>query len=164
MMASDKGAVDQEAVTNLIEGISIKSRSGAACIASVINSGKGPGGQLLNTVSGLAKSAGKADKQVIGTLCIGEYGRVKSLKTEKALSDIIINNFKAADQEVREAASIALGNISAGAPEYFLEQVFGMINKADPREKYLYLLTIKEMILHEPKHLVPYQRQLEGLL
>jgi len=60
-------------------------------------------------------------------LCIGEYGRVKDLKTEKVITNLVISLFKAPDQEVREAASIALGNIAAGNPTHFLKEVFAMV-------------------------------------
>ena len=67
--------------------------------------------------------------------------------------DIISGLFKAQHEEVRTAASISLGNISIGNPDFFLQRVFALVDKSHVQEKYLYLNTIREIIIHNPKSL-----------
>ena len=72
--------------------------------------------------------------------------------------------FKVLDEGVRTAASISLGNISVGNPDFFLPKVFTLIEAADPHDKYLFLNTIREIIIHNPKCLKPFVSKLLPLL
>jgi len=65
---------------------------------------------------------------------------------------------------VRTAASISLGNISIGNPNFFLPRVFELVDKSNPQEKYLFLNTIREIILHNSKCLKMYLDKLLPLL
>jgi hypothetical protein len=65
---------------------------------------------------------------------------------------------------VRTAASICLGNLSVGNPDFFLEKVFKLVDAAEHNEKYLFLNTIREIILHNPKCLKPFILKLLPLL
>ena len=55
--------------------------------------------------------------------------------------------------DVRLAASIALGNVTVGNPNAFLDQVFNLINSENTK-KYLFLSTLREIIIENPKCLV----------
>jgi len=72
--------------------------------------------------------------------------------------------FKAQDEAVRTAASICLGNLSVGNPDFFLEKVFKLVDAAQHNEKYLFLNTIREIIIHNPKCLKPFIFKLLPLL
>jgi hypothetical protein len=72
--------------------------------------------------------------------------------------------FKAQDEAVRTAASVCLGNLSVGNPDFFLEKVFKLVDAAQSNEKYLFLNTIREIIIHNPKCLKPFIPKLLPLL
>lgn len=72
--------------------------------------------------------------------------------------------FKDSDEAIRTAASICLGNISVGNPDFFLAKVFKLVDGAQHHEKYLFLNTIREIIIHNPKCLKPFISKLLTLL
>lgn len=65
---------------------------------------------------------------------------------------------------MRTAASICLGNLSVGNPEFFLEKVFRLVDAAEHHQKYLFLNTIREIIVHNPRCLKPFISKLLPLL
>ena len=72
--------------------------------------------------------------------------------------------FKADNEAVRTASSICLGNISVGSPDFFLEKVFNLVDAAEQNQKYLFLNTIRELILNNPKCLQLFVPKLLSLL
>jgi HEAT repeat protein len=69
---------------------------------------------------------------------------------------IISNNFSSQDDQIRQAAAIALGSISIGNTSYFLEIVFNMIKNAGAHDKYMFLSTLREIIMNKPECLKNY--------
>lgn len=55
------------------------------------------------------------------SLSLGELGKLMDLSKIPNVIDLVSSLFKAADESVRTAASICLGNISVGNPDFFLE-------------------------------------------
>lgn len=64
---------------------------------------------------------------------------------------------------MRQASAIALGGISIGNTEYFIPQVFDLINKSQQQQKYMYFNTIKEIIVNKPGCLKSYLKDLMPL-
>lgn len=95
---------------------------------------------------------------------MGEFGKLTDLSGIQNLIDIVSALFKVLNEDVRTAASICLGNISIGNPDFFLQRVFALVDKSDPQEKYLFLNTIREIIIHNPKCLEHYLTKLLPLL
>jgi len=57
-----------------------------------------------------------------------------------------------------------LGNISIGNADFFLQRVFALVDKSDPQEKYLFMNTIREIIIHNAKCLRQFLSKLLPLL
>jgi hypothetical protein len=72
--------------------------------------------------------------------------------------------FKSQHDEVRTAASICLGHVSVGNPGFFLDKVFEFVNGSKDDQKYLFLNTIREIIISDPKCLQNYIMDLTNLL
>jgi len=87
---------------------------------------------------------------------LGEIGIFYDLSQINNIITIISNNFRNPDDQIRQAAAIALGSISIGNTEYFLEKVFKMIEKSAPHDKYMFLSTIREIIMNKPECLKNY--------
>jgi len=70
---------------------------------------------------------------VRAVLCIGEIGSLKDLSKMENTMQTISALFQDANDQVRQSASICLGSVTIGNTGYFLNQVFGMIQKASPQ-------------------------------
>ena len=64
---------------------------------------------------------------------------------------------------MRQAAAISLGIISIGNTNFFLQKVFEMIDKSPMAEKYMFLSTVREIIIIRPDCLDPYLQSLMPL-
>lgn len=72
--------------------------------------------------------------------------------------------FRSGNEEVRTAGSISLGLLTVGNPDFFLQKVFDLLDKADKASKYLFLYTIRDIIVHSPHCLKNYLPRLLPLL
>lgn len=64
--------------------------------------------------------------------------------------------FSHPQEDVKNAASICMGNVTIGNPNHFLGQVFGLINQSQEAQKYLFLNTLREIIIADIKCLQSY--------
>jgi len=107
----------------------------------------------------------KDEKQAMkGSLILGEIGKLIDLSGEKGLIETVSHLFKLKDEDTRTAASICIGNVAIGNPDSFLPTVFALVDKSEHQEKYLFLNTIREIIIHNPKCLKAYLKKLIPLL
>ena len=106
----------------------------------------------------------KPQHQIVGALCLGEYGKLVDLSKEPKILTTVQGLFKSGEDNVRTAASICLGNVSIGNPDFFLDKVFTLVKQASEAQKYLFLNTIKEIVLHDSKCLEMYLGDLIDLL
>lgn len=96
-------------------------------------------------------------------LTLGEIGVFVDLSGMQGIIQTISNLFEHPDDQVRQASAIALGGISIGNTEYFIPQVFDLINKSQQQQKYMYFNTIKEIIVNKPGCLKNYLADLMPL-
>lgn len=78
-------------------------------------------------------------------LTIGEIGKAVDLTSISELKELIIESFHSSSEEVKSAASFALGSISVGNLEAYLPFVLQQIAGRDKRQ-YLLLHSLKEII------------------
>ena len=57
-----------------------------------------------------------------------------------------------------------MGNVSIGNPEFFLPQVFQLVNNSEEAQKNLFLNTIREIIIVDSHCLKDYMMELDQLL
>ncbi len=86
------------------------------------------------------------------------------MSSEKVLLDIVKKGFESENGEVRQAASICLGDRAIGNPKFFLVKVFEFVNNTDIRQRYLFLGTIREILGHNINSVINYLPQLINLL
>jgi hypothetical protein len=89
-------------------------------------------------------------------LCLGEVGVFVDLSKMNGIIETLSKLFQHPDDQVRQASAIALGGISIGNTEFFIPQVFTLINKSETDHKYMYFSTIKEIIVNKPDCLKNY--------
>ena len=146
----------------LLNFVSLKSQGAAACVAiAIANSPKFQ--QTLDQCWDMVK-AQDPNHLIIGALTIGEYGKLKDLSGEARVLPTIQNLFSHPQEDVKFAASICMGNIAIGNPDIFLSKVFELVNDSQEAQKYLFLNTIREIIIADSQCLREYIFDLTGLL
>lgn len=89
--------------------------------------------------------ASTAHQQTFSLLAIGEIGKHIDLSGIQGLKGVILESFNHTSEEVKSAASYALGNISLGNLKEYLPYVLAEI-ESQPKRQYLLLHSLKEII------------------
>ncbi|XP_044039312.1 cullin-associated NEDD8-dissociated protein 2 [Siniperca chuatsi] len=101
------------------------------------------------TVSGLiqeVKNPGSPESaRVLALLCLGEVGRSGSLGGSKQVQGVILEAISSNNEEVKTAASCALGSMAVGSLNDYLPFLLKEIS-SQPRRQYLFLHSLKEVI------------------
>jgi len=93
-------------------------------------------------------SAGKEDTQrLLALLSLGEIGR-RTDTSNTSLLPVVTSAFESTSEEIKQAASFALGNISVGNLTKYLPFVLNEI-KTQPKRQYLLLHSLREIIVRE---------------
>jgi cullin-associated NEDD8-dissociated protein 1 len=83
-------------------------------------------------------------KQHLGLLCLGEIGRRKDLSIHEHLENVVIESFQSPFEEIKSAASYALGNIAVGNLPKYLPFILNQIDNQQ-KKQYLLLHSLKEV-------------------
>lgn len=125
---SNAGVVKDQTVTSLSNFVSLSTQASAMCLAAVaLRSAKKQ--QLLNDFIAKVKDS-NTQKQVVGALCLGEFGKHQDVSGISGIIDMVANLFKGQHEDVRTAGSICLGNISVGNTDFFLKKVFALVDQS----------------------------------
>lgn len=89
---------------------------------------------------------------------------MQDLSKEAKILPLVKDLFTHANEDVRLATSIMLGDLTIGSPQFFSEKVFGLVQLSDDRQKYLFINTIREIIIADSKCLQAYTSELLTLL
>eukprot|EP01111_Echinosteliopsis_oligospora_P003334 TRINITY_DN1530_c1_g2_i4.p1 TRINITY_DN1530_c1_g2~~TRINITY_DN1530_c1_g2_i4.p1 ORF type:complete len:1241 (+),score=375.18 TRINITY_DN1530_c1_g2_i4:377-4099(+) len=120
----------------------------AQCIAVItVNA---PGDKKNPTVEKFIKEVtGSKDEsmKLLGLLALGEIGRRTDISANN-LRDAVTSAFDSPSEEIKQAASFALGNISVGNLEKYVPFVLSEI-KSQPKRQYLLLHSLREIIVRE---------------
>lgn len=141
-----------EQIQTLLNSVSLKSQSAACCLAIVITQFKP---QVMEELWRMTE-AQETRHKVVGILSIGQVGKLQDLSSEPRVLATVTNLFKSPNDDVRTAASICLGNVSVGNPGFYLDKMFEFVDKSKDDQKYLFLNTIREIIIHNPACLESY--------
>lgn len=94
-------------------------------------------------------SSSKDDSlKLLSLLSLGEIGRRVDLSSHTSIQTVILTAFESASEELKQAASFALGNLSVGNLQKYLPFVLGEI-KSQPKKQYLLLHSLREIIVRE---------------
>lgn len=83
-------------------------------------------------------------KQHLALLCLGEIGRRKDLSSHAHIENIVIESFQSPFEEIKSAASYALGNIAVGNLSKYLPFILDQIDNQQ-KKQYLLLHSLKEV-------------------
>ncbi|XP_062441137.1 cullin-associated NEDD8-dissociated protein 1-like isoform X3 [Rhea pennata] len=102
--------------------------------------------------------------KVLAFLSLAEMGRTMNLSAQKELKTVILEAFTSPSEEVKSAASFALGNVSVGNLKEYLPFMLKEIG-SQPKRQYLLLHSLKEVISSSPADgLKPYVEDIWALL
>ncbi|KAF1453305.1 Cullin-associated NEDD8-dissociated protein 1, partial [Spheniscus demersus] len=102
--------------------------------------------------------------KVLAFLSLAEMGRTMNLSSQRELKTVILEAFSSPSEEVKSAASYALGNISVGNLKEYLPFMLKEIG-SQPKRQYLLLHSLKEVISSSPANgLEPYVEDIWALL
>ncbi|KAI4367061.1 hypothetical protein MLD38_022842 [Melastoma candidum] len=87
-------------------------------------------------------------KQHLALLCLGEIGRRKDLSSHLQIENIVIESFQSPFEEIKSAASYALGNIAVGNLAKYLPFILDQIDNQQ-KKQYLLLHSLKEVIVRQ---------------
>lgn len=87
-------------------------------------------------------------KQHLALLCLGEIGRRKDLSSHAHIESIVIESFQSPFEEIKSAASYALGNIAVGNLSKYLPFILDQIDHQQ-KKQYLLLHSLKEVIVRQ---------------
>uniref|UniRef100_A0A8B9JT49 Cullin-associated and neddylation-dissociated 2 (putative) n=1 Tax=Astyanax mexicanus TaxID=7994 RepID=A0A8B9JT49_ASTMX len=118
----------------------------AKCVAALSSScPKEASGTVANFIQEVKNQKTSESVRILSFLCLGEVGRSTNLGGHKELKTVIMEAFSSPNEEVKSAASCALGNICVGNLEEYLPFLLKEIG-AQPKRQYLLLHSLKEVI------------------
>lgn len=88
--------------------------------------------------------------QLLSVYALGELGRRLDLSATKDLKKSILACFESSNEDVKSAASIALGGIAVGNMEKFLPELLAEVD-AQPKRQYLLLGAMREVIVSQSR-------------
>ncbi|CAG4965249.1 unnamed protein product [Colias eurytheme] len=120
----------------------------AKCVAAVVVGGSG---EALHTTRAFLRDAADPPADTVhmfALLAIAEIGRHLDLSSIPNLKEVLLNSFTPSSEEVKSAASYALGSVAVGNLPEFLPFILGEI-EAQPKRQYLLLHSLREIIACE---------------
>ncbi|CAG9796700.1 unnamed protein product [Diatraea saccharalis] len=120
----------------------------AKCVAAVVVAG---GSDALDVVRGFLRDAAHPPNDpthMFSLLALAEIGRHLDLSSIPNLKEVLLNSFTPSSEEVKSAASYALGSVAVGNLPEFLPFILREI-EAQPKRQYLLLHSLREIITCE---------------
>ncbi|KAL8527649.1 hypothetical protein ACS0TY_005482 [Phlomoides rotata] len=125
--------------------------STAQCVAVLcLAAGNEKCSSTVNMLTDILKADNSTDsaKQHLSLLCLGEIGRRKDLSSHDHIENIVIESFQSPFEEIKSAASYALGNIAVGNLPKYLPFILDKIDNQQ-KKQYLLLHSLKEVIVRQ---------------
>ncbi|XP_024120935.1 cullin-associated NEDD8-dissociated protein 2 [Oryzias melastigma] len=124
--------------------------SAARCVAALASaSSKDSPATVAGLIQQVKNPGAPESARVLALLSLGEVGRNGSLGGSKEVQGVILEAFSSPSEEVKTAASCALGGMAVGSLSDFLPFVLKEIS-AQPRRQYLLLHSLKDVISGSP--------------
>ncbi|WVZ77753.1 hypothetical protein U9M48_025580 [Paspalum notatum var. saurae] len=137
---SQSGSLAKQALSSIAKCVAV------LCLAA----GDQKCASTIEMLKGILKddSATNSAKQHMALLCLGEIGRRKDLSNHVQIENIVIESFQSPFEEIKSAASYALGNIAVGNLSKYLPFILDQIDNQQ-KKQYLLLHSLKEVIVRQ---------------
>ena len=117
----------------------------AKCVASLVSHNEREALEVVKQFMSNLSSSQQDHSLTFSLLAIGEIGRSADLSNLQELKPAVLSAFNNSSEEVKSAASYALGNIALGNLSEYLPFILHEI-ETQPRRQYLLLHSLKEVI------------------
>uniref|UniRef100_A0A3B4AR37 TATA-binding protein interacting (TIP20) domain-containing protein n=1 Tax=Periophthalmus magnuspinnatus TaxID=409849 RepID=A0A3B4AR37_9GOBI len=118
----------------------------ARCVAALCSvCSKDTPGTVSSLIQQVKSHNSPESARVLAVLCLGEVGRSGSLGGSKEVQAVILEAFSSSSEEVKTAASCALGSMAVGSLNDYLPFMLKEI-ASQPKRQYLLLHSLKEVI------------------
>ncbi|CAG9855280.1 unnamed protein product [Phyllotreta striolata] len=117
----------------------------AKCVAAITVTCQSHALPVVHTFINEIQAASTDSQQIFALLVVGEIGREIDLTSNANLKQVILNSFSAVSEEVKSAASYALGSICIGNLQQYLPFILKE-SQDQPKRQYLLLHSLKEVI------------------
>ncbi|XP_060552206.1 cullin-associated NEDD8-dissociated protein 1-like [Ruditapes philippinarum] len=118
----------------------------AKCVAALTVMSPNEATNVVNQFVNDVKNTKSTDSiRLFSLLALGEIGKHLDLSAQGEIQTVILDAFSSQNEEVKAAASYALGNVSVGNLNKFLPFVLQEI-ESQPKRQYLLLHSLKEII------------------
>lgn len=117
----------------------------AKCVAAITVISKNQALPVVDQFINNIQIARCDSQHIFSLLVVGEIGREMDLTSVGTLQEVILNSFSALSEEVKSAASYALGSVSIGNLQQYLPFILQEIED-QPKRQYLLLHSLKEVI------------------
>ncbi|KAF2884604.1 hypothetical protein ILUMI_21568 [Ignelater luminosus] len=117
----------------------------AKCVAAITVICKNQALPVVNQFIHNIQVARCDSQHIFSLLVVGEIGREIDLTSVSNLKEVILQSFSAISEEVKSAASYALGSVSIGNLQQYLPFILQEIED-QPKRQYLLLHSLKEVI------------------
>lgn len=144
-VAAVSRVLDNGASQMLLNFVNLKSQGAAACLAIAIANSQ-QFAPMLAQIWTMVESQ-DPNQLIVGALTIGEYGKIVDLSNEARILPTVQKLFQHPQEDVKFAASICMGNVTIGKSDFFLSKVFELVQNSQEAQKYLFLNTIREIII-----------------
>ncbi|XP_037535620.1 cullin-associated NEDD8-dissociated protein 2 [Nematolebias whitei] len=122
----------------------------ARCVAALSSASPRDTPSTVSALIQQIKNPGSPESaRVLALLCLGEVGRSGSLGGSKEVQGVILEAFSSTSEEIKTAASCALGGVAVGSLNEYLPFVLKEV-LAQPRRQYLLLHSLKDVISSSP--------------
>lgn len=118
----------------------------ARCVAALCSAcPKETPGTVSSLIQEVKSHNSPESARVLALLCLGEVGRSGSLGGSKEVQAVILEAFSSSSEEIKTAASSALGSMAVGSLNDYLPFMLKEI-VSQPKRQYLLLHSLKEVI------------------
>ena len=126
-------------------------------------SNEGTKDKYIDEYIGFIKAGADQSKILKGTIALGEIGKRTDLSGKVGITSTVATLLGAPTEDIKAAASVCLGNITVGNPQKFIPEILALMD-AQPKFKYLLMVSMKEIIVNHSERLGPYLDKIMPLL
>ena len=131
------------------EAAAVAGRTAAVCVAAVcagVNDAKHTSATATALVKQLGDPATLTEKDLPALFCLGELGKAADLSAVAGIEAALLGALDAPGEELKSAASVALGGVATGGRAKFLPIILGHAANESHKHQYSLFLSLREVI------------------
>ena len=131
------------------EAAAVAGRTAAVCVAAVcagVNDAKHTSATAAALVKQLGDPASLAEMDLLALFCLGELGKAADLSNVAGIEAALLGALDAPGEELKSAASVALGGVATGGRGKFLPMILSHVANESHKHQYSLFLSLREVI------------------